>query len=103
MKASEDNKVTVMIHLLDCGADIEAENNRGRTALSFAAAPSMIDSMMRPTAIGALELLILCDANLKHRDSSGLTAKDRARREKRGAAVRMLKEAEVAAFVSKPM
>ena len=40
MKAAEEGHVEIMKSLLERDADIAATNNKGRTALSFAACPS---------------------------------------------------------------
>ena len=90
MKAAEEDKVAIMKLLMERKADVEAVNNRGRNALSFAAAPSK----NRPTATAALKLLLECGASVSQRDRSGKTAKDHAREEHREEAVEMIAEAE---------
>lgn len=90
MKAAEENKDAIMRLLLERNSDIEAVNRKGRSALSFAAAPSM----KRPTATAALKLLLERGANVSQRDNNGMTAKDRARKENRDEAVAMIEEAE---------
>ena len=90
MKAAEGDKVVIMAHLVARNISLECENRKGRTALSFAAAPSM----KRPTALNALRFLLERGANVNHTDANGDTAKDRARKEEREDAVRMLEEAE---------
>ena len=92
MKAAEDNRVDIMRLLLAHQADIAAESKRGRTALSFAAAPSNIreDNRRRPTAIDAMHLLLSYGAQLTQRDRTGATACDRARAERRWDAVDIL-------------
>ena len=51
MKAAEGNCTEVMLILLYKKADVEVCNRNGRTALSFAAAPSMDGSERRETAV----------------------------------------------------
>ena len=65
MKAAEEGHVEIMESLLDRGADIEAVNKKGRTALSFAAC----SLQKRETSVKALRL---------HRDRWGMTVHDRA-------------------------
>ena len=87
MKAAEEDKVEIMELLLRYGAEVEAENRRGRTALSFAAAPSMIRDChsaprrRRPTALAAVSFLLQCGADIEQRDHTGKTVIDRAREE----------------------
>eukprot|EP00927_Polykrikos_kofoidii_P060087 TRINITY_DN55150_c0_g1_i1.p1 TRINITY_DN55150_c0_g1~~TRINITY_DN55150_c0_g1_i1.p1 ORF type:complete len:362 (+),score=48.76 TRINITY_DN55150_c0_g1_i1:117-1088(+) len=90
MKAAEENQANVLKLLLHNRADIEACNQKGRTALSFAAAPSM----GRETASVALEVLINMGADLMAKDHRGRTAKDRAREEGRDESVAFLEKAE---------
>jgi len=90
MKASEEGCVEIMTLLLERRVDMEAVNKRGRGALSFAAAPSM----KRPTAAAALRLLLERGADTSRKDSDGLTAKDRAARERRDDAVQIFEEFE---------
>ena len=78
MKAAEEDLVDIMKLLLDGNADMNATNRKGRTALSFAAAPSM----KRRTACRTLKLLLESGAE-DTEDHQGLTAKARARKEKR--------------------
>ena len=79
MKAAEEGHVEIMESLLDRGADIEAVNKKGRTALSFAACPSQ----KRETSVKALRLLLECNADVGHSDRWGMTVHDRAVSEKR--------------------
>ena len=83
MKAAEEDFVDISRLLLDYGADIEATNKKGRTALSFAAAPSKLDNIMmkRLTAVSSLKLLLERGADRNHKDSQGMTALERATRE----------------------
>jgi len=78
--------------LLDKKVDVEATNRKGRTALSFAAAPSNDGSTPRPTAVEAIRLLLKSGADALKKDVHGLTAKDRAVREKRADAVAVFAE-----------
>ena len=61
---------------------------KGRTALSFAVAPSM----KRKTACDTLKLLLEHKADPRQKDKKGLTAKAHAVQEKRQDAVMILKE-----------
>lgn len=92
MKASEEGNEEVMRMLLDKKVDVEAANRKGRTALSFAAAPSNDGSTPRPTAVAAIRLLLQSGADAKKKDVTGVTAKDRAAREKREDAVAVFEE-----------
>jgi len=88
MKAAEEGHVGIMELLLERSVDLEATNKKGRTALSFAAAPSRGRSI--PAA--ALRMLLERGADAAHKDDDGLTAKARAKREKREEAVAILEE-----------
>ena len=88
MKAAEENEAAIMRLLLQHKADIDAANRKGRTALSFAVAPSM----KRKTARDTLKLLLEHKADPGQKDEMGLTAKARAVREKRQDALTILKE-----------
>eukprot|EP00928_Gymnodinium_smaydae_P016989 TRINITY_DN16456_c0_g2_i1.p1 TRINITY_DN16456_c0_g2~~TRINITY_DN16456_c0_g2_i1.p1 ORF type:complete len:280 (+),score=24.27 TRINITY_DN16456_c0_g2_i1:31-840(+) len=77
MKAAEEGHCDCIGVLLEARAQLEAANSKGRTALSFAAAPSM----GRVAVIPALELLLNAGASLRHKDSRGETARDRASRD----------------------
>lgn len=90
MKAAEEGHVEIMRLLLSKGVDLEAANKRGRTALSFAAAPSM----KRPTPYAALRVLLEHNADMSRKDDAGLTAKQRAQKENRDQAVRIFEEFE---------
>ena len=90
MKAAEGDKVVIMAHLVARNISLECDNRKGRTALCFAAAPSM----KRPTALNTLRLFLERGANVNHTDANGDSAKDRARKEEREHTVRMLEEAE---------
>ena len=88
MKAAEENHVEIMKLLLDHRADIKISNRKGCTALSFAVSPSM----GRDVATGTLKLLLEQGADPLHKDAFGLNAKERARREKRAEALKVLQE-----------
>jgi hypothetical protein len=83
MKAAELNSAEVMTMLLEKHVDVEACNRNGRTALSFAAAPSMNGSERRETAVATLRILLANGADPTRKDVRGFTAKDWASKEKR--------------------
>ena len=72
--------------------DIEASNRKGRTALSFAAAPSRHKGVPRATAVDAMKLLLLHGAKSDHADNNGKTPKDHAEREGRYDAIDVLRK-----------
>ena len=74
--------------LLQHKAGIDVINNEGRTALSFAVAPSR----RRKTACDTMKLLLFHKADPNEKDETGLTVKARAVREKRQDALAILKE-----------
>ena len=76
MKAAEENQTEIMQMLLEAKANLEVANRKGRTALSFAADPSM----KRPTATGTLKLLLEAGADTSRKDATGLTPKARCGR-----------------------
>ena len=88
MKAAEENEAAIMRLLLQHKADIDVANRKGRTALSFAVAPSM----KRKTACDTLKLLLEHKADPGQKDEMGLTAKARALRRKREGALAILQE-----------
>ena len=92
MKAAEEDNEDVIRLLLDNKVDVDATNRKGRTALSFAAAPSNDGSTPRPTAVEAMRLLLKSGADTGKKDVHGMTAKDRAIREKRADAVAVFAE-----------
>ena len=93
MKASEEGNIETMALLLNTGrVDIEAENKKGRTALSFACAPSNNEGIRREARIGAIELLLRWKADPEHKDHRNNTPKDYAIREHREDALRVLLE-----------
>jgi len=77
MKAAEEGYCEILKVLLEARAYVNAINARGRNVLSFAAAPSM----GRHASIPALELVLNADADLKHEDKRGQTARARAIRD----------------------
>ena len=68
----------------------EAVNKKGRSALSFAAAPSN----NRATPVEALKYLLEIGCDVSHKDEKGKTAKSRAKMEKRSDAVEVIEEFE---------
>ena len=92
MKAAEEDCVDIMRLLLDKKADIEAANKNGRTALSFAAAPSNNGSERRETPVAALRLLLQSGASPKAKCVRGQTAKEYASRAKREEALAIFEE-----------
>lgn len=92
MKAAEEGAVEAMRMLLDKKADIEASNRKGRTALSFAAAPSNDGTTRRPTPVSCLRLLLERGADAKRKDERGISPKDYAMKDKRDDAIAILEE-----------
>ena len=74
--------------LLQHKADIDVVNKKGRTALSFAVAPSV----RRKTAYDMMKLLLFHKADPNKKDETGLSVKARVVREKREDALAILKE-----------
>ena len=83
-----------MTLLLRKSVDVEAKNKKGRSALSFAAAPSMNGSTARPTRPQAIWLLLEHGADPTSKDERGKTAEERAAAEKRAEAVLVFVEFE---------
>ena len=94
MKAAEEDSVDCLRLLIQRKANIEATNRKGRTALSFAAAPSAnnSDGNDRPTALEALRILLEHGAVVSHTDDTGKTAKERAKAAERDDAIAILEE-----------
>ena len=90
MKAAEEGHVPILLQLLQQNADLEVTNCKGRSALSFAAAPSQ----QRPIPVDALRVLLEHGADMERKDMFGQTAKGRAQREKREDAVAVFEEFE---------
>ena len=102
-KAAEDDKVEIMKMLLKYRAEPDAMNHRGRTALSFAAAPSNErgENRRRGSSMGALRLLLsLEEVWVLREDLSGMTARARAMREHRCEAANLLAQAEGRCYTS---
>ena len=70
MKAAEEDHTNIAILLRNADADVEKENKKGRTALSFAAAPSRDGKRRRETACATLCLLLERCADINHKDFS---------------------------------
>ena len=88
MKAAEENEAAITCLLLQHRADVDIKNDEGRTALSFAVAPSR----RRKTAYDMMQLLLFHKADPTGKDETGLTVKARAVREKRQDELAILKE-----------
>jgi len=92
MKAAEENHSGIIELLLAWRVDVNAANKKGRTALSFAAAPSRKGQQERPVAVDAIRVLMACKTiDLSKVDESGSTVLQRAEKEKREAAIHLLK------------
>ena len=93
MKASEEGRFEIMEMLIERKVDVEAVIRNGRTALSFAAAPSMRLSERRDTPIDALRLLLSNGADPTRKCTTRKwTPKQYAEKEKRHDAVTVLTE-----------
>ena len=88
MKAAEENEASIVQELLQQKADLEVKNRKGRTALSFAACPSM----KRLTALRTLTILLEHKADPSQKDDAGLTPIAHAFREKRQDALEILEQ-----------
>ena len=79
MGAAELGHESVVQLLLDAKAKVDAVNRKGRSAVSFAAAPSKDESSQhRASQIGVIQLLTRYNANVDLRDRKGTTALDYA-------------------------
>ena len=92
MKASEEGSVDIVKMFLEKGVDVEASNKKGRTALSFAAAPSNNGSTRRSTPTEVLRVLLQHGADTKRADVRGMTPKDHAVLMKRNDALAIFEE-----------
>ena len=90
MKASEEGSVEIVEMFLDKKVNVEASNKKGRTALSFAAAPSNNGSTPRATPTEVLSLLLEHGADTKRADTRGMTPKAHASLMKRQDALEIL-------------
>lgn len=90
MKAAEEDHSGILELLIEKRASLHSKNRKGRSALSFAAAPSM----KRPTSCMALRILLQNGANLHDKDEAGWTAKQRAQQERRNDALEVFEEFE---------
>jgi hypothetical protein len=90
MKAAEEGHTEIAKMLLDKNVDMEVKNKKGRTALSFAAAPSM----KRKTPVETLRLLLQRNANANAECIRRLTPKQYALEEKRDDAIEIFEEFE---------
>jgi len=86
MKAAEENHSKILQELIVNGAQVNACNKHGRTALSFACAPSM----KKATALESIKVLLKAGADPMCQDSKGWTCFDRAQKEKRLDAIEVL-------------
>ena len=88
MKAAEENETRILHALLQQKTNLEAKNQKGRRALSFAACPSM----RRNTTCDTLRMLLENNADPSMKDDNGLTPKAHAIREKRQDALKILEQ-----------
>ena len=91
MKASEENNVNIVSLLLNNTAKIDAVNKQGRSALSFAAAPSDSSEGRRGTAIAVMQLLLQHGADKGQTDHKDRTPESRALLENRPEATEVFK------------
>ena len=87
LTAAEGNHYKIAKLILDRKANVNATNNKGRTALSIAAAPSG----GRPAARETLQVLLDHHASTTQLDNKGYTAEDRAVKERHPEAVEILR------------
>ena len=85
MKAAEEGHTMIALQLLAHRADLEAINNKGRTALSLAAAPSG----GRPTPRGTLAFLMAWGADDTHKNDKFLAPLQEARKDNREDAIKI--------------
>ena len=90
MKASEEGSVEIVQMLLEKKVDMEASNKNGRTALSFAAAPSMMNGRTpRKTPVDVLRLLLQNGADAARKDKRGMNPRANATKAKREDALKV--------------
>ena len=94
MKAAELGATRIVDFLLEQGAELEAVNKRGRSALSFAAAPSSDGRIKRQASVEVIECLLGWGADMNMRDGRGYTAKELALHERRGEVVALFERYE---------
>ena len=94
MKAAEEGALDALRLLLEKKVDIESSNRKGRTALSFAAAPSMNneDRTDRPTPTQVIRVLLENGADPKRKCERGMTPKEYAVKAKRDEAIAIFEE-----------
>lgn len=73
MKAAEEGHVVILQALIEIRANLEEANHKGRTALSFAAAPSK----PRASHPDAVHALLYAGADRSVKDKTGRTAQER--------------------------
>ena len=88
MKAAEENATRICHTLLRRKADLDVKNRNGRTALSFAACPSM----GRNTACDTLRMLLENNTDPSMTDDHGFTPKAHAIPEERLDALKILEQ-----------
>lgn len=73
MKAAEENRVDILNMLIEKGVDLDATNRKGRTALSFAAAPSKNNETGkdRETSVECIRLLLRAGADPNKKSIAG--------------------------------
>ena len=92
MKAAQEGHLAIMHLLLYNSANLEATNRKGRTALSFAAAPSMNNTEKRSTPVEAIRLLLEFNADPNHKDNEGRTPEQKAAKENRQDAIQIFND-----------
>ena len=83
MGAAEEGQLLAVVLLLDKQADVNAVNRKGRSALSFSAAPSLDDEAdaARVSQLEVMEILVAQRADVSLKDKRGETALETARRQ----------------------
>ena len=77
-----------MVLLIDAGVDLEAVNRKGRSAFSFAAAPSM----KREHNLEAVRILVEKGGDTNRKDNNRNTAKEGAAMERRDDVVALIEQ-----------